>query len=110
MRTVLRSKKMGEIIVHNDIMNLDLKNMKFSCLCVVIRTGADAALIIALFAYSKQNSKANVSIKFKEIIIGVLKNAPAVPAYSAGGPSRPYFPYFLKPDVVAPGSYVSDFQ
>lgn len=57
------------------------RKWNFHVVVLWLGPASDAPLIIA---YAKQNSKANVSIKFKETIIGV-KNAPAVPAYSGHG-------------------------
>ncbi|GLT58918.1 hypothetical protein SLA2020_317750 [Shorea laevis] len=59
---------------------------------------------LAVIKYATSDSDAFASIKFQQTILRT-KPAPLVASYSLRGPS-PSYPGILKPDIMAPGSFV----
>ncbi|XP_078434502.1 subtilisin-like protease SBT3 [Wolffia australiana] len=58
----------------------------------------------AILDYVKRSENPTATIRFRETVLGGIR-APAVPLYSARGPSRG-LPAVLKPDLMAPGTMI----
>lgn len=77
-----------------------LESEEFHCPCVVLSSEDEPLLII----YAENDKKPLASIKFQQAIIGTSPS-PKVAKCSSRGHSYRH-EYILKPDVIAPGSFI----
>ncbi|CAJ2633375.1 unnamed protein product [Trifolium pratense] len=89
---------LGAIFVSDNPDLIDLGNV-YSPIIVIKPKDAQSVL-----KYAKSNKNPTASIKFQQTFVGI-NPAPAAAHYSSRGPSH-YFPWILKPDIMAPGSRV----
>lgn len=96
--SIVTSDIAGAVLVSGDLHRSKLT--KFPCPCLVISL-KDAQVLLS---YAKYRDPPNVTMEFKKTIMDI-KPAPIVSPTSSRGPSK-YFPWILKPDVMAPGYLV----
>ncbi|XP_059440046.1 subtilisin-like protease SBT3 [Corylus avellana] len=101
--SIAKSNASGAIIV-SDIailrQNQDIR--RFPCPCVVI--SSKEARVVMSYINMENNDSPMVTMNFKQTFTKT-KPAPTVAYYASRGPSLS-FPYNLKPDIMAPGSWV----
>lgn len=98
----------GAIVINTDSSVLDELVGEFPCPAVVVNIDDENPdeknLLNTVKELAKSRTTVPVSIKFQETYLN-RKQQPAAAFYSSRGPS-PYYPWALKPDVMAPGTQV----
>lgn len=100
IKNIVDSNALGAILIANNSMSSEIELITDTpCACLLI-SSSDA---VALLDYIESTPRPLAAMQFLQTIVGI-KPAPSVAANALRGPSR--FPGILKPDVMAPGSFV----
>ncbi|KAK2415631.1 subtilisin protease SBT3 [Trifolium repens] len=98
IRAVTATSMLGAVFISDNPGLIDTGNVYSPSIVIKPK---DAEYVIN---YAKSDKNPKASIKFQQTFVGT-KPAPAAAHYSSRGPSN-YFPWILKPDIMAPGSRV----